>query len=322
MHRAVGMRRRLQGPLRPTWSHEFETVATALRLWGKQSTRLPLAIQRGALIARFEATAAVRETISEKIAACGPPAEWLRRADSDHGAVLLYLHGGGYSIGSIDSHRDLLCRLCAASGASVMAVDYRLAPEHPFPAQLEDAMAAYRWLLDRGHDPARIVIGGESAGGGLTLSTLISARDAGLPLPAAAFVLSPWVDLESRGMTFATNERYDFVHRRTLDVYARRFVGRGDRRNPLAAPIHADLAGLPPLLIHAGGAESLLDDALHLARRARAAGVHVDLDVWPDMIHAWHIFGFLDEAREAVGRIGDFVRAATRPGSRFSSRAV
>src|SRR5262245_36923398 len=156
MHRAVGVRRRLQGPLRPTWSHELETMATALRLWGKQSIRLPLAIQRGALIARFEPTEAIRQTACERITACGPPAEWLRRVDSDRATGLLYLHGGGYSIGSIDTHRDLLCRLCAASGASVLAVDYRLAPEHPFPAQLEDALAAYRWLLDAGHDPARI----------------------------------------------------------------------------------------------------------------------------------------------------------------------
>jgi acetyl esterase/lipase len=220
----------------------------------------------------------------------------------------LYLHGGGYALGSIESHRDLIARLCCATGARALALEYRLAPEHRFPAQLEDALRAYRWLLAEGVDPRRIVIGGDSAGGGLTVATLVRLRDDGDALPAGAFLISPWVDLEASGATHH-NEPFDYVNRHILRAYARRFAQPGELRHPLAAPLHAELGGLPPMLIHAGGAEVLLDDARRLAARIEAAGGAVELEEWEDMIHAFHIFApFLARSREAIDSAGRWVR--------------
>lgn len=309
VNRVVRLRRRVRGPLRPTWGHELETFALFLHHYAKRSVYLPLSMQRRATEALTPSSELVAATEFEPVDAGGVPAVWLARPDSDPARVLLYLHGGGYSVGSVDSHRDLLARLCAATGATVLAPNYRLAPEHPYPAQLDDALAVYRWLRRRGVPSDHIVVGGESAGGGLTLSTLIALRDAGEPMPAGAVCLSPWVDLEARSGSMITNARYDYLSARVLRMFARRFVDERDLRNPLAAPIHAELSGLPPMLIHAGGAEVLLDDALMLARRAREAGVDVELDVWQDMIHAWHVFaGFVPEGAEAIERVGRFVR--------------
>jgi acetyl esterase/lipase len=250
----------------------------------------------------------------QTVDAGGVPAEWFRGEGCDESRALLYLHGGGYSIGSIDVHREPVSRLCKAAGVRGLVPEYRLAPEHPFPSQLEDAVACYRWLLETGVAPSRIVIAGESAGGGLTLSTLVALRDARVPLPAAAVCVSPWVDLEMRGETMTTNARYDYVSREILRDYVRRFVGKHDLRNPLAAPIHADLRGLPPLLVLAGGAEVLLDDARSIAARAQAAGVEVTLEVEPDMIHAWTLFGrAFARSQASIDRIADFTRHALSP---------
>jgi monoterpene epsilon-lactone hydrolase len=286
----VRLRRSVRGPLRPSWDEGFETWATVLRHYGLRSTLLPLSVQRRA-ISNVVPSVRRRGMTYETVSAGGVPAEWFRPVGCDESRVLLYLHGGGYSIGSIDSHRDPVAGLCAAAGVRALLIDYRLAPEHPFPAQLEDAVAAYRWLLDQGVHPARIVVAGESAGGGLTLSTLLALRDARIPFPAAAICGSPWVDLEMQGESMKTNARYDYLSRGVLRDYASRFVGRENLRNPLAAPLHADLRGLPPLLILAGGAEVLLDDARAIAANARAAGVDVTFEVEPDMIHAWFLFG-------------------------------
>jgi len=310
VHSGVQLRRRVRGPKRPSWSPELETFATFLHFYASQSVRLPVKWQRGAaekIVPKSDAIDAIR---FERIDAGGVPAEWARRDGCDESRVLLYLHGGGYMIGSVDSHRDLIARLAGACGCPVLAPDYRLAPEHRFPAQLEDALAVYRYLVGTGIPAERIVVGGESAGGGLTLSTLCSLRDAGEALPAGAVLLSPWVCLEPLQASIETNARFDYLSRRSLEAAATHFLGKGgDRRNPLAAPIYADLAGLPPMLIHVGGAEILLDQDLEFARRARDAGVEVELDVWPDMIHAWHLFADLaPEAREAIARIGSFVR--------------
>ena len=305
----VRARRNVRGPMRPSWGEDLEAFALVLHWGAKVSPWLPLAWQRVATDPERPDTPLVRSTVRTPVRAGGVPAVWFRRPTSDPTRVLLYLHGGGYSVGSPRSHRDLIAGLAEASGATALALDYRLAPEHRFPAQLEDALAAYRWLA-REVSPERIVIGGESAGGGLTLSTLIALRDRGEPLPAAAFVLSPWVDLEGGAPSFGTNARFDFVNHRTMQRWARRFVAPRDLRHPLAAPLYADLHGLPPLLIHAGGAETLLDDARRLASRAAAANVDVELEVWGDMIHAWHIFaGMVPEAQEGIDAIGAFVRA-------------
>jgi acetyl esterase/lipase len=221
--------------------------------------------------------------------------------------VLLYLHGGGYGLGSIDTHRDLIARLSWAVPGEVLAIDYRLAPEHQFPAQLEDSVKAFRFLLAQGVAPTRIVIAGDSAGGGLALATLIYLRDGGEPLPAAAVCLSPWVDLENTGESMNENERFDYISRRAVNQYAKRFVASEHLKNPLVSPLHGNLRGLPPLLVQAGGAEALLDDARRLADCADREGVDVTLEIYEDMMHVWQLFAFLlPKGRDAIESIGRF----------------
>ncbi len=266
-------------------------------------------MQRRAVERFFEGGAVLTETQIERSEIGGVAAAWFRPRGADPERVLLFLHGGGYSIGSIDSHRDLVARLCRAAGCTGLSLGYRLAPEHPFPAQLEDAVAGYRGLLEKGFAAERVVVGGESAGGGLTLSLLVKLRDEGLPLPAGAFCISPWVDLEGLGASVQQNARFDYLNRKVLQIYASRFVTDGDLRTPLAAPLYANLDGLPPLLIHAGEAEVLLDDARSITDRARQAGVEVELEVWPDMIHAWHAYApIVAQGRDAIARLGEFVQ--------------
>jgi acetyl esterase/lipase len=312
VQRLVRMRRRQRGPLLPTWDERFESMARFLHYYGMHAHRLPIGVQRR-MLRDVERSEAIDRMRFERVAAAGVPAHWFRWEGADASRVILYLHGGGYCIGSVASHRDIIARLCLASGATALAIDYRLAPEHPFPAQLDDALAAYRWLLAAGVDPAKVVVAGDSAGGGLTFSTLLALRDRGEVLPAAAVVFSPWVDLEVTGATMRANLRYDYVSADTLRSLARNFVGAGGHlRAPLAAPLHAELRGLPPLLVQAGAAETLLDDSRRIAVRARDAGVDVTLEIEPDMIHVWHSFaGILEPARAALTRAGAFVRART-----------
>lgn len=311
IYRGVVLKRRLRGPAFPSWSAEFETLATLMHHYSKVSTWLPLSVQRQAATSLLRPTKATSETSYERVRVGDVRCEWFRRETSSREQVFLYLHGGGYSIGSIDTHRDLVARIVETSGMQAFVPDYRLAPEHRFPAQLEDALACYRWLLGRGHRGSQIVIGGDSAGGGLTLSLLLALRDAGDPMPAAAVCLSPWADLEATGGSMRSNALHDYVGRATLLTYANRFVTEKDKRNPLAAPIYGDFRGLPPLLIQVGAIETLLDDAIRVASRARRAGVEVTLEVEPEMIHVWHAFGNLSSnAPAAVARIGEFARRA------------
>ena len=304
----VRARRRLRGPRLPTWDENFETWATVLHHYATRSTWLPLAVQRAAL--GWVPRPPAGPLSYERVSAGGVPAEWFRTLESDRARVLLYLHGGGYSVGSVDSHRDFVGRLCRATGLTALSVDYRLAPEHPFPAQLDDARAAYRWLLASGIAPERVVIAGESAGGGLTLSLLTWLRDHQEPLPSGAALISPWLDLEANSPSTRSNAPYDYLSVAVLRSYAARFVSPRDLRNPLAAPIHADLRGLPPLLVQAGGAEVLLDDATRLAARAGEAGVRVELDVAEDMIHAYPMFAsFFPRCQQAVDELARFMRA-------------
>jgi monoterpene epsilon-lactone hydrolase len=216
-------------------------------------------------------------------------------------------------LGSINTHREMISRISRAAGARALAIDYRLAPEHPYPAAVEDATAAYRWLLCTGVDPARLVIGGESAGGGLTVATLAALRDAGEPLPAAGVCVSPWVDLECLGESMTTKAEIDpIAQRQVILEMAKAYLGDAGPRTPLAAPLYADLTGLPPLLIQVGASEILLDDSTRLAERAKSAGVDVTLELWNDMIHMWHFFAaMLPEGQQAIDRIGEFVRQHT-----------
>jgi len=275
-----------------------------------QSRDLPVAEVRAALEALSAGFTPPTDLRTESVSAGGVPAEWVVAAGAPTDRVIFYLHGGGYCIGSINTHRDMAARLSAAARARVLLIDYRLAPEHPFPAAVDDATAAYRWLLSAGTSPARTVIAGDSAGGGLTVATLVALRDAGQPLPAAAVCLSPWVDLEGLGESMTTKASVDpMINVDGLRQYAKHYLAGQNARSPLAAPLYADLSGLPPLLIQVGTAETLLDDSTRLAERARKAGVDVTLEPWEDMIHVWQAFAaMLPEGQQAIERIGEFVR--------------
>ena len=250
----------------------------------------------------------------EHVGAPTVPAEWLTPPGARADAAVLYLHGGGYVIGSPRSHRHLAAAVGAAARMCVLLPDYRLAPEHPFPAAVDDAVAAYRWLMDRTIAPARIVIAGDSAGGGLTVAMLLALRDAGVPLPAAGVCISPWVDLTCSGGSYRTRAEADpIVKGESVGQMATAYLAGKDAKTPLASPLFADLRGLPPLLIHVGDDEVLLDDAVQLAERTRKAGVDATLDVWDQMVHVWHwFFPMLDEGQQAFDRIGEFVTARTR----------
>ncbi|OJY68151.1 MAG: hypothetical protein BGP16_14890 [Sphingobium sp. 66-54] len=233
------------------------------------------------------------------------------RFASPHAAAdaLLYLHGGAYVIGSATSYRSLAAELGRACGATTYAIDYRLAPEHPFPAAIEDAAAAYRGLLARGIAPERIVIAGDSAGGGLALALLTALRDAGDALPAAALLISPWADLSCSAGTITSKTAEDpTLTADGLRVNAALYLNGADPRAPAASPVFADFKGLPPLLVQVGSAEILLDDAVAVARAAGHAGVAVQLAIWPEMIHVWHAFAFmLPEGRAAIAQAGAFL---------------
>ncbi|GAB4344010.1 MAG: alpha/beta hydrolase [Candidatus Abyssubacteria bacterium] len=250
----------------------------------------------------------------EPVRAGDVSAEWVSARDVSTERVVLYLHGGGYVIGSLDTHRDLVSRISRAADARVLSIAYRLAPEHPHPAAVEDAVTGYRWLLSMGTQPNRLVIAGDSAGGGLTVATLVALRDAGQPLPAAAVCLSPWVDLAGTGKSMTAKAAVDpVVQPDGVNWMAQLYLGGREPRTPLASPLYADLSGLPPLLIQVGTAEVLLDDSTRLAERARAAGVSVELEPWEDMIHVWQYFAaMLPEGQQAIDRIGEFVREHTK----------
>jgi epsilon-lactone hydrolase len=251
----------------------------------------------------------------QPVIANGVRAEWTSTPDADPSSAILYLHGGGYVICSLDSHRHLVAEIGRASGTRTLAIDYRLAPEHPFPAPVEDTVAAYRYLLASGLTPNRIALAGDSAGGGLVIGSLLAIREAGLPLPGCGWCISPWVDMEALGESFTDRAEADpTVQRDTIRMMAQWYLGGADPRHPHAAPIYGDLRGLPALLIQVGAAETLLDDSMALARKAGAADVLVDLQIWPEMIHIWHIyFPMLSAGRRAIASGGTFVRNALRP---------
>jgi epsilon-lactone hydrolase len=247
----------------------------------------------------------------EPVTANGVRAEWTMTPRDARDAALLYLHGGGYVIGSLDSHRHLVAETGRAAGIAALALDYRLAPEHPFPAAVDDALAGYRFLLARGISPERIAIAGDSAGGGLVVAAMLAIRDAGLAQPACGWCISPWVDMEAIGDTMSSKAAADpTVQRAGILDMAQLYLNGADPRSPLAAPLYADLSGLASLLIQVGACETLLDDAMRLAKAAGAADVGVDLQIWPEMIHVWHLFHpELAAGRRAIEAGGEFVRS-------------
>jgi monoterpene epsilon-lactone hydrolase len=250
---------------------------------------------------------------TEKIDADGVPCLWASMPGTSAERTILYLHGGAYLLGSPNGYRGFAAALSQATDARVLLVDYRLAPENPHPAALDDATTAYRWLLKATRYPALIVVAGESSGGGLALAALAALRAAGDDLPGAAVCISPWVDMTLSGASIDDNAQLDpFISKFVLEMMAGAYLQGQDPETPSASPLFADLTGLPPTLILVGTNEALLDDSTRLADRARNAGVTVTLNVADDMYHMWPIMSaFLPEARNAVQEIGRFVRNHT-----------
>jgi acetyl esterase/lipase len=243
--------------------------------------------------------------------AAGVEVLWVVPPESVRERVLLYFHGGGYKLGSVTSHRDLMARIGAAAGCRVLGVNYRLAPEARFPAPVDDAAAVYDWLIARDVQPSQVAVGGDSAGGGLAAALLLSLRDRGAALPVAAVLLSAWTDLTAQGESYVTRARADPIHQRAMILAtARQYLGpEGDASNPLASPLFGCLAGFPPVLLQVGDRETVLDDSTRFAARARAAGVRADLEVYPNMIHVFQQFADeIPEARQAIASIGRFLR--------------
>jgi monoterpene epsilon-lactone hydrolase len=264
-------------------------------------------------------------TYCESTLAYGVPAEWIAPQGVESSRAVLFLHGGGYYCGSIASHRTLAANVALACVARSLLIDYRLAPEHPFPAALEDAAASYEFLLDKGYAPGQIMVAGDSAGGGLALALLIHLRDEHKPMPAAAIFLSPWLDLTLSGASWVANARKDLMLdanelRQAAEIYLR----GEDPRAPLASPCFADLHDLPPLLIQVGSHELLVSDSTYLAERARAAGVEVTLELWPGMQHEWQFAAkMLPEAQRAMSQIGAFVEGVfSQSAERRAGRAI
>ncbi len=241
----------------------------------------------------------------------GVKAELIATPRSRPGRYVLHLHGGAYLLGFPALFRDFTWRIADVSGARVLCVDYRLAPEHPFPAAIDDATAAFRWLISECTEPRRVAFIGDSSGGGLALASMMRLRDEGSPLPAAAVLLSPWTDLALTGQSLAEYGSSDpMVPVELMPKAVELYLAGADPRSPYASPLYGDPAGLPPTLIFVGSDEALRDDAVRMAERLRAAGCDVELEVWPRMFHVWHMFArILPEARAAIARIGAFVRA-------------
>lgn len=300
-----------------------------------RANALPADVPLAARRERFE-TVAARMPLADGVSwspvdAGGVAAEWVESPGAGAGVgarggvggaaaagTMLYFHGGGYGMGSVNTIRPLVSQLAAAASARVLSVDYRLAPEHPFPAAVDDAVTAYGWLLDQGTDPSTVAFGGDSAGGGLTVAALLAARDRRLPMPAAAVCISPWADLTVSSASLDRNAATDpEVTREALERWAEHYLAGADPKNPLASPVFADLRGLPPLLIQGGTAEAIEDDAVQLAVAAEQAGVPVTLELYEGMIHVWHAFApRLPEATAAIERIAAWL------GERWAARAA
>jgi acetyl esterase/lipase len=252
--------------------------------------------------------------ITQDIADGPVKGEWHRAENAEPGRTVLYLHGGGYVFGSPKSHRAFTYALAKEARAEIFSLDYRMAPEHPFPAAVDDAVAAYEWLLREGREPHKIIVGGDSAGGGLTLALLLSIKARGLPMPAGALLLSPWTDLAMTGASLDENEKSDAMFKKVYIVEgAKRYLAGADPNAPLASPLYGDLAGLPPILIFASEDEVLRDDSTRLHEKLRASGVMSELVLEKRLIHVWPIFpGRFPEAMKSIREAADFIDKRTR----------
>lgn len=314
----VRLRRAIVGPKRAGWTAQFEALAELLREDADSMREATFPELRAYMNGRPLGGRMLARVVRERVAVGEVHGEWFRPRGTERGdamrATILYLHGGGYCVGSVRTHRDLLARLSLAAHAEVLAIDYRLAPEHPYPAAVHDAVAAHRFLRARGgeHGARKVVIAGDSAGGGLAIATLLALRDAGDPLPVAGVLLSPWIDLQGREPSVRHNQTFDWIDESFLHRCAQDYRGTLAIDDPRLAPLRADLAGLPPLLFQLGGAEILVDEGKRLAERAEAAGVEVTLDVTPDMIHVFQLFAeMVPQGAAAIARIGRYVTTRT-----------
>jgi acetyl esterase/lipase len=249
----------------------------------------------------------------ENLSVNGVPCQMLTPAEADESRVILYLHGGGYAFGSFVSYAGLASEIGRAAGSCVLLVGYRLAPEHNFPAPIDDSRTAYQWLLDKGYDANKISFAGDSAGGSLVMTTMIAIKELDDPLPGAAVCISPWLDMEFTGESIKERKDLDpLITQEGLASLVSLYMAEQDLTIPTASPLNADISGFPPLLIQVGESEILFSDAERLAAKAEKADLQVTLEKWPEMIHVWHLFyPMLTEGRTAISRIGDFIRENT-----------
>jgi epsilon-lactone hydrolase len=293
-----------------TWQARIlMTVMRAQKFFFGSNTKLDVAKDR----ADNEAFAKIFKPLGRaevtNVDAGGVPAAWIVPAGNVTERVVLYAHGGSYNAGSITSHIPLTSNIAIATKSRLLAIDYRLAPDHPFPAAVDDALAAYLWLLEQNIDPKRIVVAGDSAGGGLVLALLLALRDKGTPLPAAAVCLSAWTDLTCSGESWTKNAKADFMLKLIPTMQsAEIYLKDADSHNPLASPLFGDLHGLPPILMQVGSNEIILSDSVSFAEKAKSAGVNVTLEIWDGMQHEWqYAASFLPEGRQAIAKIGEFL---------------
>lgn len=300
-----------KGPLRPTWTFTMELIARFLKATAARIRPMPWVEKRAAWDSLARPTPAWKRTTFEAVTLGGVPARRVVPESREGGGVLLYLHGGAYCYGSTTSHHGQAAQLALASEGEVYLLDYRLAPEHPFPAALDDATAAFTELAAR-VGPKRVAVGGDSAGGGLSLALMLRLRDEGAPLPACGALLCPWVDHTARGGSLVDNCRFDWAEPEEIPDWTKAYAGAADPAGPLISPGLARLEGLPPLLVHVGTAEALLDQVRAFCARAKAAGVAVELHEAVDMIHNWHtLVGMIPEAGRDLAAVGAFLRHHT-----------
>ncbi len=286
-------------------------IARVKSVYGRWRRETPLAQMRADWDALFSAHG---DAQLEAVDADGVPCQWVAAPGARADRVVLYFHGGGFQLGSLASHRELMACISQAAGARVLGVGYRLAPEHRYPAALDDAQRAYSWLLAQGVFPRQVAVAGDSAGGGLALSLLLALQAQGRELPAAYWGLSAWTDLTASGASYETRASLDPIHQRPMIVaMARNYLGGADAASPLASPLFAataQLAALPPLLLQVGERETVVSDSEEFVRKARAAGVAAELQIWPEMIHVFQQFpAELPEARQALAAGGQFLAA-------------
>lgn len=261
----------------------------------------------------FSVSKVPRSVKFTKVDCDGTPAEWITPKKPLKNRAVIYLHGGGYLLGSVSTHSPLMARIALASKTKILAVEYRLAPENPYPAALEDAVNSYQWLVKQGYDPKNIVLAGDSSGGGLAIATLLKLRDEGITQPAGCACISPWLDLTNTGETIQSHAEKDLlVNSVGLSLAAFNYVTPDKFINPYVSPLYADLKGLAPLYIHVSGSEALLDDTIRFEKKAKEAGVEIDVQVWHNMLHVWQAFGFLPEARKSIKSIGQFIVEKTK----------